>query len=135
MSDAATEARYEERLRHCRDQGHPPLHFFRVNDVEIAVCPSCEIRLIEDVTAGDGSEWDQSAREALEASIDAHPAGKSASGTVTCCEPRFLQTPSGAVFSHSRFCPTHPGQKIDTKTYAQGRGGEPWRGRRLRGIR
>lgn len=119
MSDAALDAAYEQNIRRCRDQGHR-LFFFFVNNAEVAVCPRCDIRFIEDVTAGDGSEWDQQVRD-LATSMALHPAGKSASGTITCCEPLWLRKPSGAYFGHSRFCKESPEEKIDTSRYSQGR--------------
>ena len=136
LSDAATDARYEAGLRACDAEGHGThLFFFKVNGAQVAVCARCSIRLIEDVTAGDGSEWDQQvrqAREEFERTVERHPAG-SASGTLKCCQPRMLATPSGRIFAHSRFCSESPGERVKISVYSQGRTGTPWAGRRLRG--
>jgi hypothetical protein len=151
VSDAALEQQYEESLQACRTEGHPRLFFFRVDGLEVGVCPKCHQRFVADPMQGDGSEWDQAAREAanenpageatsspdsvpssvgLDAAVADHPAG-GRSNVCAFCRPRVLHGPSGKGLWHEATCSDKPGQKISAASYVGiGRfDPEPWRGR------
>lgn len=120
MSDAALDRQYEESLQRCRDEGHPRLFFFRVDGIEVGVCGHCSTRFVADPMQGDGSEWDQAAREAgqvgspVKAREAGNPMGESGGGGLITPAVLPAQNPAGEgvdseVLTQTRTLPSSAG--------------------------